>query len=200
VKTFPFLKSVTFILIPCLLLLSAGCYTHQTYSSKSEELPASSAFVATTDGKYYQLNYWEVDNDGNITGIGVVFQSRSDWSRLERGTPFEGTVASESIALVEANEVNLLVETTDRKCYRVVSWVVDTEGNLVCRGSAYKSRDDAEGAVAPEYFRGTLVVKDINLFEVEKFSLPRTVLLGVGILGGLFAILVLIFAATYEHG
>jgi hypothetical protein len=199
-KLFALIKSIPCTLIVGLLLLAYGCHSYHYVSIDSDEPQVSKAIVSTTDGKYYQLSYWELDKEGNITGIGVEFQSHSDWSRLERDTPFEGTIAFERVALMEAHEVNFLVETTDGKCYRVASWALDADGNLVCRGTVHKSRDHVDGGDPSEYFQGTLAAKDLKPVEIEQFSFPRTVLLVVGILGGTCAVLLLIFAASYEHG
>jgi hypothetical protein len=48
---------------------------HQASFNHLHRLPASKATVATIDGKYYELTYWEVGEDGSITGIGAGVQA-----------------------------------------------------------------------------------------------------------------------------
>ena len=142
----------------------------------SQDMPPSEAFVPSIDGKFYRLAYWAVDSVGNLTGIGVMYQSRHHLPHPESATPFEGTLAPATYALAETDEVDFVVKTADGKFYRIVSWVADKEGNLVCRGSVYNTRKEAEDDIDPEYFQGTLAARDVRKVEkqVEQLIVAST--------------------------
>ena len=105
-RTFPFIRSISIILMPCLLLLCVGCYSYQTQKETKDLRRGEEILVVGTDGLCYRLSYWSIDTKGNLRGTGKVYRSESDATSEENAERFQGTLSAQEIASVQAERMN----------------------------------------------------------------------------------------------
>lgn len=91
-------RSISALLIPCLLYFCASCYTYQTHSNIEEIRRAEGIVVLTKDGLSYRLRYWNAGPGGALYGIGNVYQSELDAEKDQGGDRFVGTIPAEKIS------------------------------------------------------------------------------------------------------